>query len=322
LDDLVWHLDEPFGDSSAIPTYMVSKMAAEHVTVALSGDGGDELFAGYERYTVEGRERVFRFVPGPARRMLGRLVQAMPARMRGRNYLRHMSLPGIERYLDAGTIFRREEVAELVRPEVCDLLADYDPWEEARTHLRSVGGHWLSALQSLDLHTYLPLDILTKVDRMSMAHSLEARVPLLDHRLVEFAATVPPELQLRGGTTKYLLKRAMRPVLPDSVVFRRKQGFAVPLGRWFGGGFNELLRDVLLSDTVRRRGIFDVAALEYRLSHGRRDGGLGLDLWTLLSFELWCRAFLEGTRAPRPRPSPDARVPLHTPAWNQNGALT
>jgi asparagine synthase (glutamine-hydrolysing) len=303
LDDLVWHLDEPFGDSSAIPTYMVSKLAAEHVTVALSGDGGDELFAGYEKYTVERRERVWRFVPEPARRLLGRLVAATPAHLRGRNYLRHMALPGVERYLDAGTLFRREEVAALVRPEIRDVLADYDPWEEARSHLRRQRGHWLSALQSLDLATYLPLDILTKVDRMSMAHSLEARVPLLDHRLVEFAATVPPELQLRGRTTKYLLKQAMRPLLPEAIVDRRKQGFAIPLGRWFGGGFDELLRDVLLSETVRSRGIFDVAALERRMRHGRRDGGLGLDLWTLLSFELWCRRFLDeplrGSESPR-----------------------
>jgi len=267
--------------------------------VVLSGDGGDELFAGYERYLVEKRERSWRFVPRPLRRLLSRLVAAMPRRVRGRNYLRHVALPDIERYLDAGTLFGREEVSALVRPEIRELLADYDPWEEARRYLRRGRGHWLSALQSLDLHTYLPLDILTKVDRMSMAHSLETRVPLLDHRLVEFAATVPPELQLRGTTTKYLLKRAMRATLPESILHRPKQGFAIPLGRWFGAGFDELLRDVLLSDTVRRRGIFDVDALEHRLRHRRRDGGLGLDIWTLLSFELWCRAFLEGgTRLP------------------------
>jgi asparagine synthase (glutamine-hydrolysing) len=303
LDDLVWHLDEPFGDSSAIPTYMVSRLAAQHVTVALSGDGGDELFAGYERYLVERRERTWRFVPQPLRRMMAQAMAAMPPGVRGRNYLRHVSLPGVERYLDAGTLFGRDEVARLVSPEVRELVAAHDPWEEPRRHLRQARGHWLSALQSLDLHSYLPLDILTKVDRMSMAHSLEARVPLLDHRLVEFAATVPPELQLRGSTTKYLLKRAMRSVLPASILHRPKQGFAIPLARWFGGGFEERLRDTLLSDTVRRRGVFDVAALEQRLRHGRADGGLGLDLWTLLSFELWCRAFLEGHGPALPAPA-------------------
>jgi asparagine synthase (glutamine-hydrolysing) len=303
LDDLVWHLDEPFGDSSAIPTYMVSRLAAQHVTVALSGDGGDELFAGYERYTVEKRERAWRFVPRPLRQLMSGTLSALPMRVRGRNYLRHVALPGIERYLDAGSLFRREEIGGLLSPEIRELVADYDPWEEARRHLRGRRGHWLSALQSLDLKTYLPLDILTKVDRMSMAHSLETRVPLLDHKLVEFAATVPPEMQLRGTTTKYLLKRAMRSTLPDSILHRPKQGFAVPLARWFGGGFEERLREVLLSDTARRRGIFDVAAVEHRLAHGRRDGGLGLDLWTLLSFELWCRSFLEGHGPQLPRPS-------------------
>jgi asparagine synthase (glutamine-hydrolysing) len=314
LDDLVWHLDEPFGDSSAIPTYMVSKLAAEHVTVVLSGDGGDELFAGYQKYTVEKRERASRFVPRPVRRMLSRLMSALPPRVRGRNYARHLALPGIERYLDAGTLFGREERSGLVRPEVRELLGDYDPWEESRRHLRNAPGHWLSALQSLDLRTYLPQDILTKVDRMSMAHSLETRVPLLDHRLVEFAATVPPELQLRGTTTKYLLKRAMRSTLPESILHRPKQGFAIPLGRWFGAGFDELLRDVLLSDTVRHRAIFDVGAVEQRLRHGRRDGGLGLDLWTLLSFELWCRAFLEGGSQRRSAPTPAPRVGWAQPA--------
>jgi asparagine synthase (glutamine-hydrolysing) len=302
LDDLVWHLDEPFGDSSAIPTYMVSKLAAEHVKVVLSGDGGDELFAGYDKYQVEGRERKWRFVPRPVRRLLARVMAAMPARVRGRNYLRHMALPGIERYLDAETLFRQEERADLVRPEIRELILAYDPWEESRRLLRGSQGHWLSALQSLDLHTYLPLDILTKVDRMSMAHSLETRVPLLDHRLVEFAATVPPELQLRGGTTKYLFKQALRPVLSPDILARPKRGFAIPLRRWFGAGFDELLYDVLLSDTVRRRGIFDVAALERRLRNGRRDGDLGLDLWTLLAFELWCRTFLEGPRRPAAEP--------------------
>jgi asparagine synthase (glutamine-hydrolysing) len=302
LEDLVWHLDEPFGDSSAIPTYMLSKLAAEHVTVALSGDGGDELFAGYERYQVEGRERFWGFLPEPARRALAFVAAGLPRGMRGRNYLRHATLPGVERYLDAGTVIGSDEQCRILTPEIQAALAQQDPWAEARARLQA-GDHWLSALQALDIGSYLPLDILTKVDRMSMAHSLEARVPLLDHKLVEFAASIPPELQLRGRTTKYLLKQAMKGILPESILNRGKQGFAVPLGLWFGGSLEGLLRDVLLSDRARARRVFDTTRLERRIKAGSAPGGLGLDLWTMLSFELWCRTFLDAAPAIR-QPAP------------------
>ena len=295
LDDVVYHLDEPFGDSSAIPTYLVSKLAAEHVTVVLSGDGGDELFAGYDRYLVEARERFWRFLPDPVRLSLGRVAERMPERMRGRNFLRHISLPGPERYLDAATLLRRDEKELLLRPEIAVLLREDDPWRTSLECLAGNGPDWLSALQRLDLKTYLPLDILTKVDRMSMAHSIEARVPLLDHKLVEFAARIPPELKLSGGTTKHLFKQAMRGILPDETIDRRKQGFAIPLGRWFRGQLRPFVSDLLLSNRCRARGIFDPAAVEKRIARG--DAGLGLDLWTLISFELWCRTFLD---APAP----------------------
>ncbi len=291
LDDVVYHLDEPFGDSSAIPTYLVSKLAAEHVTVVLSGDGGDELFAGYDRYLVEARERRFRFLPERARRSLGWAAERMPERMRGRNLLRHIALPGDERYFDAATLLRREEKELLLRPEIAELVREEDPWRRSRECLLENRPHWLSALQRLDLKTYLPLDILTKVDRMSMAHSIEARVPLLDHKLVELAARIPPELKLSGGTTKHLFKRAMRGILPDETIDGPKRGFAIPLGLWFRGELRTFVSDLLLSARCRERGIFDPAALEKRIARG--DSGLGLDLWTLLSFELWCRTFLD-----------------------------
>ncbi len=153
-------------------------------------------------------------------------------------------------------------------------------------------------MQYLDLKSYLPLDILTKIDRMSMAHGLEARVPLLDHPLVEFAAAIPAGLKLRDGVTKSIFKRAMRGVLPDEVVDRRKQGFAVPLGRWFRGRLGPFVRDLLLSETCRRRGILDPACVERLLAQHERGRDLDLPLWTLISFELWCRTFLD-TRVPR-----------------------
>src|SRR4029077_8597455 len=141
---------------------------------------------------------------------------------------RHSSLAGAERYLDACTFFRRDEMKGLLQPEVYESLARYEPWRAKAEYLESSNRHWLSNLQGLDMKNYLPLDILTKVDRMSMAHSIETRVPLLDHKLVEFAATIPPEMNLRGGTTKYILKRAMQGILPDRIINRPKQGFAIP----------------------------------------------------------------------------------------------
>ncbi len=302
LEELAWFLDEPFGDSSAIPTYMVSKLASDHVTVVLSGDGGDELFAGYDKYIVEQRERRVRVLPGPLRRALGAMPALLPCGMRGRNLLRHLALPDPDRYLDAITLFSAGRQRMLFRPEIYEHVAGYDPWMTAAGILGGGHRHWLSALQSLDLHAYLPQDILTKVDRMSMAHSIEARPPLLDHRLVEFAATIPPQLQLRGGTTKYLLKRALRGILPDAVIDRPKQGFAIPLGRWFRGQLREFVGDLLLSESSRSRRIFNpvyIEALTQRSGRGRATD-LDLELWTLISFELWQRAFLDGAQTPAP----------------------
>src|SRR5262249_16379830 len=160
LEDIAWHLDEPFGDSSAIPTYMVSRLAAGSVKVVLSGDGGDELFAGYDKYAVEGRERRYRLLPDFARRMIGDLSAQMPDGMRGRNYLRHIALPDVDRYLDAVTLFRRDRLLSLLAPDAARLVAREDPWVVERLRLTHGPAHWLSALQYADLHGYLPLDIL------------------------------------------------------------------------------------------------------------------------------------------------------------------
>jgi asparagine synthase (glutamine-hydrolysing) len=293
VEDLTWYLDEPFGDTSAIPTYMVSKLAAEHVKVVLSGDGGDELFAGYDKYLVEGRERRYDRIPAPLRRAAGVIGDAMPEGARGRRFLQHLALDGADRYLDALTLFRRDQQRQLFRAEALEQLDAYDPLTPARRCLNSARGTWLDALQYQDLQSYLPLDILTKVDRMTMAHSIEARPPLLDHKLVEFAASVPASIRLRDGTTKYLLKRAMRGILPDAIIDRPKKGFAVPLAQWFRGELSEFARDVLLSDTCRRRGLFRTPYIERLFHLNTRGRDLDLQLWTLLSFELWCRRFLD-----------------------------
>ena len=292
LDDIAWHLDEPFGDSSAIPTYMVSKLASEHVKVVLSGDGGDELFAGYDKYLKEGREQRLDRVPAPLRRLAGAVGDRMRDGWKGKRFLRHHRLSGTERYLDSCRILDLEQRRALLHADARAQLRDDVARRDAESHLLE-GGHWLSRAQYLDLHRYLPLDVLTKVDRMSMAHSIEVRVPLLDHKLVEFAATIPPEMQLRGGTTKHLFKRALHGILPEEVIHRPKRGFAVPLGDWFRGGLSGYVRDLLLSDTSRDRRVVDPAYVEHLLRLNDAGRPMDLPLWTLISFELWCRLFID-----------------------------
>jgi asparagine synthase (glutamine-hydrolysing) len=188
----------------------------------------------------------------------------------------------------------------LLHDDVFEQVSRHDPWAPALAALDPKGGDWLSALQYSDLESYLPLDILTKVDRMTMAHSIEARPPLLDHKLVEFAATVPAHIRLRGGTTKYLLKRAMRGILPDGIIDRPKHGFAVPLAHWFRGELAGFARDLLLSATCRQRGIFNASYIERLLTQHQQGRDLSLQLWTILSFELWCRRFLDASPQPNP----------------------
>jgi asparagine synthase (glutamine-hydrolysing) len=269
------------------------------VTVVLTGDGGDELFAGYDKYVVEERERRYDRVPRAIRQALGAAGRMLPHTAPGRRFLRHLALDGSRRYLDASTLFRTDELRRLFRREPFRQIAAHDPVTATLDDLDRAGFDWLTALQYCDLNAYLPLDILTKVDRMTMAHSIEARPPLLDHRLVEFAATIPAHLRLKGRTTKYLFKRAMRGVLPDEIIDRPKHGFTVPLARWFRGELSGFARDLLFSDRCRQRGFFDANHLDrlIRLHESGRD--IDLQLWTVLSFELWCRRVLD---APIRRP--------------------
>jgi asparagine synthase (glutamine-hydrolysing) len=312
VEDLTWYLDEPFGDTSAIPTYMVSKLAAEHVKVVLSGDGGDELFAGYDKYAVEQHERRFDRIPRTVRAIAGGIGGVMPQGMTGRRFLRHLALDGPGRYLDASTMFRADEMRRLFRPDAYRSLQRHNPLTESLERLRGYGDDWLAAVQYHDIHAYLPLDILTKVDRATMAHSLEARPPLLDHRLAEFAATIPAQYRLRGGTTKYLFKQAMRGILPDTIIDRKKHGFAVPIASWLRGDLAEFARGLLLSPACRDRGVFDTAHVERLLALNARGRDLDLQIWTMLSFELWCQRFLDPS--PRQQPAPVRTARRITPA--------
>ena len=237
LEELLSSFDEPFADSSAIPTYLVSRLARQHVKVVLSGDGGDELFAGYDRYVVDHRRRYLGLLGDMGFGAALRTASALLPVGCGRNTLYNLSLPRLQRYADAVSLFPRQALRAIL-PDAdasrVDIASLADPDLDA-----------LSQLQDLDLKTYLPGDILTKLDRMSMANSLEARVPLLDHPLVEFACSLPPELRLRAGITKYLLKRALDGRVPAEALTRPKQGFAVPLESWFSGSVPGFFRDEL-----------------------------------------------------------------------------
>jgi asparagine synthase (glutamine-hydrolysing) len=245
LDDVLAALDEPFADPSSTPTFLVSRLARKHLKVVLSGDGGDELFAGYDRYVVDYRRRHLGFLGGP---LVGAPLRGMSALLPegtpGKNYLYYLSLPRMERYLESISKFPPRILDQCLSPEVRGRGHETDTIVDDA--LASTSGlDPVSRLQAFDIQTYLPGDIMTKVDRMSMANSLEARVPLLDHPLIEFAASLPADLRFRAGQTKYLLKRVLRGRVPDEVLTRPKQGFGVPFTSWFGERVPGFFRDQL-----------------------------------------------------------------------------
>jgi asparagine synthase (glutamine-hydrolysing) len=303
-ETLVWFLDEPFADVSAIPTYLVAQLAAAHVKVVLSGDGGDEVFAGYERYAwTVAEERRFGWLPGAARRALTAVAAALPDHARGKRFLRHIALPAHARYVDGGAMFTAPTKARLVGRDLAAALArrrqSYAaPYADREALLDGAPGDLVQRLLYADTMTYLPLDILTKVDRMTMAHSLEARPPLLDHTLVERVFALPSSLKLtRGGTQKHVLKRAVADLLPRAILQRPKRGFGVPIVRWFRRELREPVRALLAEPRSRQRGWLDPAAVSALVEEhmsGRRDQAL--PLWSLMTLELWARAYLDGAR--------------------------
>jgi asparagine synthase (glutamine-hydrolysing) len=295
VEEIVWHHDEPFADVSSVPTYVVSKMAREHVTVALSGDGGDEVFGGYERYVVDRRRQRYERVPAFLRRGLLRASQALPQGAYGKRFLRNIALEPAARYVDSVTYFDRDSQLNLFSEDARRALAGYDPAERfERTFAAPASRSRLGRLLYLDSKTYLPGDILVKVDRMSMANSLETRSPLLDHHLIEFAQTIPASLKLRGLETKYILKRAAEGLIPDEIINRTKQGFDVPIRRWFNRELREMLDDTLRSARARERGDFNHRAVLAILDEHRRGArDHARHLWGLLVLELWRRAFID-----------------------------
>ena len=303
LDSLIGHFDEPFADSSAIPTWYVSEMARRHVTVVLSGDGGDELFGGYDRYLPHPRVAAFdRFSPRAFRRVAALAAERLPHGTRGKNFLRHVGRTEQGRYLDAIRFFGADEKPALLTPELRQAIDGPDAESRLARHFERLAPlPWSSQMMRFDAETYLPEDILTKVDRMSMAHSIESRVPLLDNEVIAFAASLPATMKIKNGRRKHVLKEVAATLLPRDIIDRKKQGFGVPLGTWFRGQLRELFADTLLSPTTLQRGYFQPAFVK-RIVHehlaGTRDHTLRL--WQLLVFERWHRAYIDQRGAAAP----------------------
>jgi asparagine synthase (glutamine-hydrolysing) len=295
VEEIVWHHDEPFADVSSVPTYVVSKMARQHVTVALSGDGGDEVFGGYERYVVDRRRGRYERIPSFLRRGLLSAARALPQGAYGKRFLRNIALDPAARYVDSVTYFDRDSQLDLFSADARRATDGYDPSRRfERTFATPVASSRLERLLYLDSKTYLPGDILVKVDRMSMANSLETRAPLLDHHLIEFARTIPASLKLRGMETKYILKRAAAGLVPDEIINRPKQGFDVPIRRWLNRELREMLEDTLNDRRARERGdINHRAVLAILDEHRRGVRDHSRRLWSLLTLELWRRAFID-----------------------------
>lgn len=314
LPRLVWHADEPFGDSSILPTYLVSRLAAQHVKVVLSGDGGDELFAGYNYYRTFGllsyffrlprglRAAITRGVQAIPPSLLNRLLSLPPLRLRSTN-----SLSRVEKWIPALGNASLDQVYVWSRTWIGDDLrrSAFQPELAARAgtgaaeimaRLMAAAGEvpLIDRIMYTDTRLSLPEDMLTKVDRMSMATSLEVRVPLCDHEVAEFAAGVPYQWKVRGLTTKRILKEAVRPLLPPEILVQRKQGFSIPLGEWLRGPASSVVGAILQGERARKRGWFNHEVLRDVLDahvSGREDHRFLL--WGLLILEVWARLYLD-----------------------------
>ncbi len=301
IPKLVWHYGEPFADSSAVPTYYVSQIARRKVTVALNGDGGDEAFMGYGRYDTARRISRFDGMPPALRRLARAGIPRLPSAVHRRYGNRLSAFADLiagsdqrpsQRYAFTICYFMdfqkkqgySEAMSEFLSGSVLDLL---EPYFAASPTL-------VSGANYADIHTYLPDDLMVKVDIASMAHGLEARSPLLDHVLMEWAMTIPEHVKMAGGVTKALFKKAMEPYLPRELLYRPKMGFGCPVDHWFRAELKDMAYDVLLSDAASQRDIFRKDYVKQLLDeHVSGAGGHSTRLWALLMLELWFRMWID-----------------------------
>jgi asparagine synthase (glutamine-hydrolysing) len=304
LPKLVWHYNEPFADSSAIPTYYVSKLAREHVTVILNGDGGDENFAGYGRYVANEFSRMIHgFFPTSIAKTLLPLVMLLPHGKDPSNFFWRLKR-FLQEYIKSPEMrnahwlchFTTEMKDDLYTNDFSTRVLSMDSFELLLDKYKEAEAEsFLDKTLYADVMMYLPDDLLVKVDVASMANSLEARSPFLDHEFMEFVARIPAELKLKGRTTKYILKEALKGILPDEVLFREKMGFGVPIDHWFRNELKEMAYDTLLSGGAMQRGYFKREVVKKILDeHTSGRWNWQNHIWNLLMLELWHRMFIDG----------------------------
>jgi asparagine synthase (glutamine-hydrolysing) len=295
LPRIVWGMDEPLADPSVIPTYYVSRLARKHVTVALSGDGGDEAFAGYTRYALTDRELAFDHIPRSVRSLAAAIGEVLPRGVRGKNLLRRLPQHWTRRYALGLTIFpRAERYALYPRDFTAQLQAhDQNGYLEG-LFTTTAHADVISALQWVDVHSYLANDILVKVDRMSMINSLETRAPLLDHNVMQLAFELPSEAFYRAGVGKLLFREVARRLVPPELLARPKSGFGIPVSRWLRGELRPLVHAILLDRALLNRAWFDPGYVRHLVKD--HESGLfdnGLQIWTLLILEMWAQQYLD-----------------------------
>ncbi len=308
LSTLVYHYDEPFGDPAGFPIYLLSRFARQRVKVVLCGDGGDELFGGYRRYAIDQAATLYQRLPGTLTdRAIPSLAERLPRLRRAKRTAHTLGIADpARRYAAWLVLFTPEMQAELLQADMAQSLAGYDPaWPYTRYYGQQQMGNGasttdhLNRLMYVDLKTWLPDTYMEKTDKASMACSLETRLPLLDHRLVELAFQIPGRYKIKGLSTKRILKRAVSDLVPPAVLKRPKHGFAVPIDPWLRGGLNSFASEVLLDERARHRGYFNMPVVERLLrEHTVGRHTLDMQLWLLLNFELWYRAYLDVPSTP------------------------
>lgn len=303
LPNLIWHEDEPLAHPSSVALYFVSHLASQHVKVVLTGEGSDELMAGYARYrktilNLALGERYNRMVPSSVRGLVRKQLAGMTgSKLRLKLRRTFLNLPpDIESiYFDNFAVFSRSLQEQLLEPETMARMGGIDPYAGVREALEQTDAKsLLDRLLYADIKTYLH-ELLMKQDQMSMAASIESRVPFLDHKLVEFTSSLPERLKLRGGTTKYILRESMKGFLPDAILNRSKMGFPVPIGAWFRGAYANVLDEYVLSDRAAQRGLFNSEFVRKLVEqHQRGQANHSERLWSLVNLEMWFRRFIDG----------------------------
>jgi asparagine synthase (glutamine-hydrolysing) len=297
VESLVWHMDEPVGEYATIPFLLLSRLAKEHVTVMLSGEGADEIFAGYPIYRTMALVERYRRLPGWSRRyVFDPAIRTLLGNRKEGKYADWPAQTLEQRYRGNGSYFTDRMRARLLTGDFQRTVGEGGVQSAVNAYYDRVPDKdAVSRMLYLDTKTWLPEDLLVKADKMSMAAAVELRVPFLDHRLVEFAAALPTGMKIRGGESKYILKKYAEALLPRQVVYRKKRGFPVPIRQWMAGQLGDLARDVLLDERTRTRGIYDPAYVRrlFDTQAGGREN-YSANIWTLLVLEVWMRLFVDG----------------------------